>query len=131
MFIKLKNLVWLFLVLLILAVLVLSVINTKKNLDIKSNQIEFLEKNLNKKKSQIKNVHEKLISNNIYLEDIVFSEGINFNHKSNLEIEYNSNNYTLSEFSSDGIVFAILPAASSSAYIDIYEENLFLVTATG
>ena len=63
MFFKLKNLVWLFLVFIILAILALSVINTKKNLDIKSNQIEFLEKNLNKKKSQIKNVHEKLISN--------------------------------------------------------------------
>ena len=65
MFFKLKNLIWLFLVFLILSILVLSVINTKKNLDIKSNQIEFLEKNLNKKKSQIKNIHEKLISNNI------------------------------------------------------------------
>ena len=131
MFIKLKNLVWLFLVFLIIAILALSVINTKKNLDTKSNQIEFLEKNLNKKKSQIKNVHEKLIFNNIHLEEIIFSNGINFKHKSNLDIEYNTNNYTLSEFSSDDIVFAKHPAASSSAYIDTYEENLFLVTATG
>tara|TARA_B100000989_G_scaffold171454_1_gene128445 strand:- start:1108 stop:1485 length:378 start_codon:yes stop_codon:yes gene_type:complete len=125
MFIKLKNLVWLLLVFLILVILALSIINTKKNLDIKSNQIEFLKKNLNKKKSQIENIHEKLISNNIYLEEIVFSDGINFKPKSNLDIKYNSNNYTLSEFSSDDIVFAKHPAASSSAYIDTYEENLF------
>ena len=74
---------------LIVIILILIAINTKKNLDTKSNQIEFLEKNLNKKKSQIKNVHEKLISNNISLEDIVFSNGINFFPKSNQDIEFN------------------------------------------
>ena len=117
--------------LLIVIILILMAINTKKNLDTKSNQIEFLEKNLNKKKSQIKNVHEKLISNNISLEDIVFTNGINFLPKSNQDIEFNSSQYVLSEFSSDDIVFAKHPSASSSAYIEIYKDDLFLVTATG
>ena len=74
---------------------------------------------------------KKLLSNNISLEDIVFSEGIKFIPKSNLDIEFNSNKYVLSEFSSDDIVFSKHPSASSSAYIDIYEDDLFLVTATG
>ena len=78
---KVKKLSWLFLSILIVIILILIVTNTKKNLDAKSNQIEFLEKNLKKKKSQIKNVHEKLISNNISLEDIVFSDGIKFLQK--------------------------------------------------
>ncbi len=131
MILNVKKILWLILTIFILITLIFVVINTKKNLDTKSNQIEFLEKNLNKKKSQIKNVHEKLLSNNISLEDIVFSEGIKFIPKSNLDIEFNSNKYVLSEFSSDDIVFSKHPSASSSAYIDIYEDDLFLVTATG
>ena len=131
MSLKVKKLSFLILSILILIIITLVTINTKKNLDTKSNQIEFLEKNLNKKKSQIKNVHEKLITNNISLEDIVFSDGIKFLQKSNQHIEFSSNDYILSEFSSDDIVFAKHPSASSSAYIEIYEDNLFLVTATG
>ena len=98
MILNVKKILWLILTIFILITLIFVVINTKKNLDTKSNQIEFLEKNLNKKKSQIKNVHEKLLSNNISLEDIVFSEGIKFIPKSNLDIEFNSNKYVLSEF---------------------------------
>ena len=131
MFFKLKNLLWLFLIFLIFAILVLSAINTKKNLDIKSNQIEFLEKNLNKKKSQIKNIHSKLVSKNINLEDLVFSEGINFAKFSDKKLEIYSNQYILSEYSSDDIIFAKHPSASSSAYLEKYDENIFLVTATG
>ena len=78
MILNVKKILWLILTIFILITLIFFLINTKKNLDTKSNQIEFLEKNLNKKKSQIKNVHEKLLSNNISLEDIVFSEGIKF-----------------------------------------------------
>ncbi len=131
MSLNVKKLSWLTLIILILIILTLIGTNTKRNLDNKSNQIEFLEKNLNKKKSQIKNVHEKLISNNISLEDIVFSDGIKFFQKSNQAIELNANDYILTEFSSDDIVFAKHPSASSSAYIDIYKDNFFLVTATG
>ena len=128
---KLNKLLWLIFIILILIFLTLTAINTKNNLDAKSNQIEFLEKSLNKKKSQIKNIHEKLISKNISLEDLVFSSGINFKKESDLEIKLNSKNYVLSEFSSNDIIFAKHPSASSSAYIETYENNLFLITATG
>ena len=47
---NLKKLSWTILVLLILIFLSITIVNTKKNLNVKSNQIEFLEKNLKKKK---------------------------------------------------------------------------------
>ena len=117
--------------LIFLTILTLAIINTKKNLDVKSNQIEFLENSLNKKKSQIKNIHSKLVSKNINLEDLVFSEGINFAKFSDKKLEIYSNQYILSEYSSDDIIFAKHPSASSSAYLEKYDENIFLVTATG
>ena len=52
--INLKKKSWILFILLILTILTFSVINTKKNLDAKSNQIEFLETNLNKKKCKLK-----------------------------------------------------------------------------
>ena len=58
-------------------------------------------------------------------------KGINFENDSNRNIEINDTNYILREFKSDDIVFAKHPAASSSAYIDYYNDKLFLVTATG
>ena len=127
----LKKIIIYSITLIFLTILTLAIINTKKNLDVKSNQIEFLENSLNKKKSQIKNIHSKLVSKNINLEDLVFSEGINFTKFSDKKLEIYSNQYILSEYSSDDIIFAKHPSASSSAYLEKYDENIFLVTATG
>ena len=127
----LKKIIIYSITLIFLTILTLAIINTKKNLDVKSNQIEFLENSLNKKKSQIKNIHSKLVSKNINLEDLVFSEGINFAKFSDKKLEIYSNQYILSEYSSDDIIFAKHPSASSSAYLEKYDENIFLVTATG
>ncbi len=117
--------------LIVLIFFILTIINTKNNLDVKSNQIEFLENSLNKKKSQIKNIHTKLISKNINLEDLVFSEGINFVKSSDKNLKIYSKQFILSEYSSDDIIFAKHPSASSSAYLEKYMDNIFLITATG
>ena len=127
----LKKIIIYSITLIILIILSLAIINTKNNLDVKSNQIEFLENSLNKKKSQIKNIHSKLVSKNINLEDLVFSEGINFAKFSVKKLDIYSNQFILSEYSSDDIIFAKHPSASSSAYLEKHEENIFLVTATG
>ena len=127
----LKKIVVYLISLIVLVFFILTIINTKNNLDVKSNQIEFLENSLNKKKSQIKNIHSKLISKNIYLEDLVFSEGISFIKSSDKKLKIYSKQFILSEYSSDDIIFAKHPSASSSAYLEKYMDNIFLITATG
>ena len=64
-------------------VLVISVNNVKNNLEVKKNQIKFLEKNLKNKKSQLANIHSKLLEKKINLENILFENGINFVNNSN------------------------------------------------
>ena len=125
-----RNFFILFIILLIVPIIV-SIKNLKENIDEKKNQINFLEKNLSNKKAQLANIHSKLLEKNINLENILFEKGINFENDSNRNIEINDTNYILREFKSDDIVFAKHPAASSSAYIDYYNDKLFLVTATG
>ena len=44
----------------------------------KKNQISFLEKNLSNKKSQLANIHTKLLEKNINLENVLFEDGISF-----------------------------------------------------
>ena len=51
-------------------VLVIVSKNIKDNLDVKKNQIKFLEKNLSNKKSQLANIHSKLLDKNDYLKII-------------------------------------------------------------
>ena len=59
-------------------ILVISINNVKNNLEVKKNQIKFLEKNLKNKKSQLANIHSKLLKKKINLENILFENGINF-----------------------------------------------------
>lgn len=105
--------------------------NIKNNIDSKSDQIDFLEKNLANKKAQLNNIHTKLLKKNINLENLVFEDGITFTNKTNKNFKLNKIDYILNEFFSDDIIFAKHPEASSSAYIDLYDKKLFLVTATG
>ena len=46
-------------------------------------------------------------------------------------IKLDNIDYDLIEFTSDDLIFAKHPEASSSAYIDFYDKNIFLATATG
>ena len=112
-------------------ILVISANNVKNNLEVKKNQIKFLEKNLKNKKSQLANIHSKLLEKKINLENILFENGINFVNNSNREFSIGKENYLLKEFNSNDIVFAKHPAASSSAYIESSEDKIFLMTATG
>ena len=112
-------------------VLVISANNVKNNLEVKKNQIKFLEKNLKNKKSQLANIHSKLLEKKINLENILFENGINFVNNSNREFSIGNENYLLKEFNSNDIVFAKHPAASSSAYIESSKDKIFLMTATG
>ena len=112
-------------------ILVISANNVKNNLEVKKNQIKFLEKNLKNKKSQLANIHSKLLEKKINLENILFENGINFVNNSNREFSIGNENYLLKEFNSNDIVFAKHPAASSSAYIESSEDKIFLMTATG
>ncbi len=112
-------------------ILVISVNNVKNNLEVKKNQIKFLEKNLKNKKSQLANIHSKLLKKKINLENILFENGINFVNNSNRKFNIGNENYLLKEFNSNDIVFAKHPAASSSAYIESSEDKIFLMTATG
>ena len=112
-------------------VLVISANNVKNNLEVKKNQIKFLEKNLKNKKSQLANIHSKLLEKKINLENILFENGINFVNNSNREFSIGNESYLLKEFNSNDIVFAKHPAASSSAYIESSEDKIFLMTATG
>ena len=119
------------LVILIIFILSITIKNVKKNIDNKSDQISFLKKNLNNKKNQLKNIHTKLLDKNINIENIIFEEGINFETKKKQTFKLDNLDYDLIEFVSNDLIFAKHPEASSSAYIDYYDENVFLVTATG
>ena len=117
--------------LVILSILFIIYGNVKNNLDVKKNQIKFLEKNLNNKKLQLSNIHYKLLNKDINIEEILFEDGINFHKISNKEFAIGDQKYLLKEFNTNDIIFAKHPAASSSAYIDQYLNKIFLVTATG
>tara|TARA_B100000131_G_scaffold321737_1_gene373497 strand:+ start:1146 stop:2561 length:1416 start_codon:yes stop_codon:yes gene_type:complete len=119
------------LLVILLGLFFLTIKNTKDNIDNKSNQIEFLENSLKTKKTQLKNIHEKLIEDNIYLEDVILKQGIKFDNKSTREITFDDNNFEFTEFYTNDIVFAKHPSASSSAYLESDNENFYLVTATG
>ena len=114
-----------------LIALSVAVKNTKDNIDNKSIQINFLEKNLNNKKNQLKNIHQKLLSKGINLENLIFEDGINFKKKQITKVLIQNNHYNLNEFKSDDIIFAKHPAASSSAYLEYYDNKILLVSATG
>lgn len=121
-----------FIVILILVILLsLTAKNIKQNLDSKSDQIEFLKKNLENKKKQIENIHSKLIKKNIIVENLIFEDGIKFKKKDDKIFKIKKNNFTLKEFYSNDIIFAKHPNASSSAYLDYFDNKVFLVTATG
>ena len=126
-----KSIIILVLFIFIVLFIGVSAYNTKKNLDVKSNQIEFLEESLKNKKLQIKNIHEKLSQNDISVEDLLFKNGINFKQIKNNEIKIDKEDYNLKILQSKDIIFAKHPSASSSAYLDFSNEYLFLVTATG
>ena len=112
-------------------VLVIVSKNIKDNLDVKKNQIKFLEKNLSNKKSQLANIHSKLLDKKINIENLLFEDGINFINNSNKKFSIGEQKYLLKEFNSSDIIFAKHPAASSSAYIDYHQDKIFLTTATG
>ena len=118
-------------IILVIIILSITIKNVKKNIDNKSDQISFLYKNLENKKNQIRNIHTKLLNKNINIENIIFEEGINFKNKNIQTFKLDNLDYDLIEFASDDLIFAKHPEASSSAYIDYYENNIFLVTATG
>jgi hypothetical protein len=119
------------LIVLVIITLSITIKNVKKNIDNKSDQISFLNKNLENKKNQIRNIHTKLLNKNINIENIIFEEGINFTNKNKQTFKLDNLDYDLIEFVSDDLIFAKHPEASSSAYIDYYEDNIFLITATG
>ena len=76
-----KKLLILFIVILIVPITI-SVKNLKNNIDEKKNQIIFLEKNLSNKRSQLANIHTKLLEKDINLENILFENGISFKNTS-------------------------------------------------
>ena len=130
---KIKSLIFYMISTIIIIVLFIAVKNTKDNLDNKSDQIDFLEKNIENKKAQILNMHNKLLKKNINIENIIFEDGILFEKSlekteklKNTDIEY-----SLTTFVSNDLIYAKHPYASSSAYVDYYNQNIFLVTATG
>ena len=130
---KIKSLIFYMISTIIIIVLFIAVKNTKDNLDNKSDQIDFLEKNIENKKAQILNMHNKLLKKNINIENIIFEDGILFEKSlekteklKNTDIEY-----SLKTFASNDLIYAKHPYASSSAYVDYYNQNIFLVTATG
>ena len=112
-------------------ILVVGFKNVKNNIDVKKNQIKFLEKNLSNKKSQLANIHSKLLKKKINIENLLFEDGINFINNSNKKFSIGEQKYLLKEFNSSDIIFAKHPAASSSAYIDYHQDKIFLTTATG
>ena len=128
---KFKSYIIYTLVIIVMLILSITIKNVKKNIDNKSDQILFLEKNLENKKNQIKNIHTKLLDKNINIENIIFDDGINFKNKKKRTFKLDNLEYDLIEFTSDDLIFAKHPEASSSAYIDFYDKNIFLVTATG
>ena len=130
---KIKSLIFYMISTIIIVVLFIAVKNTKDNLDNKSDQIDFLEKNIENKKAQILNMHNKLLKKNVNIENIIFEDGILFEKSlekteklKNTDIEY-----SLTTFVSNDLIYAKHPYASSSAYVDYYNQNIFLVTATG
>ena len=126
-----KLIIILILMISIFTVLIVGYNNIKNNLDVKKNQIKFLEKNLKNKESQLANIHSKLLKKNINIENLLFEDGINFKDYSNKNFDIFNQNFTLKEFKSDDIIFAKHPSASSSAYLDYYDGKIFLTTATG
>ncbi len=130
---KFRSLITYILGIIIIILLFITVKNTKDNLANKSDQIEFLEKNLQNKKSQILNMHTKLLKKNINIENIIFENGIVFfkNQEQNFTLEDNNTEYSLNILKSNDLIFAKHPEASSSAYVDFYNKNIFLTTATG
>jgi hypothetical protein len=119
------------LILLFLSSFLIVFINLKKNIDNKSDQLSYVKKNLDNKKAQLKNIHNKLLKKNINIENLIFEDGITFKKKINKNLKLKEYNYDFKEFTSDDMIFAKHPDASSSAYIDHYDDNIFLVTATG
>lgn len=128
---KFKSLLFKVAIFTVVVALLIAINNTKRNLDNKSDQIDFLEKNLKNKKEQIKNIHSKLLKKNINIENLIFEDGITFENKKIKDYKIKNNNYALEEFSSKDIIFAKHPEASSSSYIDYFDKKIFLVTATG
>tara|TARA_B100000029_G_scaffold401154_1_gene400298 strand:- start:388 stop:1791 length:1404 start_codon:yes stop_codon:yes gene_type:complete len=120
-----------FVLLIFVVLLGITAKNIKDNLDTKSNQIDFLEETLKNKKSQLTNLHEKLSLKNISIEEILFDKGIFFEKIKQEKISINNNQYIFKVHQSNDIIFAKHPEASSSAYIDFSEEDIFLITATG
>ena len=129
---KIKSLIIYAISIIIILSLIIAIKNTKDNLENKSDQIDFLEKNLQNKKDQILNIHKKLLTKNINIENLIFQDGILF-EKSREKIKKlkNNNEYILNTFVSNDLIYAKHPYASSSAYIDFYDQNIFLATATG
>ena len=109
----------------------IALINIKKNIDNKSDQLSYVKKNLANKKAQLRNIHNKLLKKNINIENLVFEDGITFRSGIKKNLKLKEYNYDFKEYISDDIIFAKHPEASSSAYIDYYDDNIFLVTATG
>ena len=130
---KVKSLIIYTIAIIIILILFITVKNTKDNLENKSNQIEFLEKNLQNKKAQILNMHTELLKKNINIENIIFENGILFfkNQEQNFKLKNNGKEYNLNILKSNDLIFAKHPYASSSAYVDFYNKNIFLTTATG
>ncbi len=130
---KIKSLIVYIISTIIIIVLFISINNTKDNLENKSDQIEFLEKNLENKKAQILNIHTELLKKNINIENIIFEDGILFikYQEQNLKLKNKSTEYNLNILKSNDLIFAKHPEASSSAYIDFFNKNIFLTTATG
>ena len=130
---KIKYLIIYTISIIIILLLYIAIKNTKDNLENKSDQIEFLEKNLENKKAQILNIHTELLKKNINIENVVFEDGILFikNQEQNLKLKNKSIEYNLNILKSNDLIFAKHPEASSSAYIDFFNKNIFLTTATG
>lgn len=128
---KYSKIIIITLIISVFTLLIVGYTNIKNNLDVKKNQINFLEKNLKNKESQLANIHSKLLKKDINIENLLFEDGINFKDYSNKNFDIFNQNFTLKEFKSDDIIFAKHPSASSSAYLDYYKGKIFLTTATG
>ncbi len=128
---KIRLFIFYIIVSLLIVSLFIVIKNTKQNLDNKSDQIDFLKKNLDNKVKQIQNIHTRLLKKNINIENLIFEDGIVFEKKDSKVFKLKEEKYNLIDFVSKDLIFAKHPEASSSAYIDYFKGNIYLVTATG
>ncbi len=87
-------------------------------------------KNEKKKVAELKALNQKY--KEIYLENFYENiDSINFNLMSENSIQTNSNKFNLKKFQNDSLMVGKNKEAQTSAYIEFYDGNLFLIDGNG